>query len=100
MENKEAVLREWYEKVQLFAKDNRQSIWQDETETTPEKLIFGGWDWVVECVDFSDFLRDVEDYKITSYEQLVKKYQFISDLYADRDREAEMERKARMANRW
>jgi len=70
MEN-EAVLKEWYEKVQLHARENYRN----------------GWDWVVECVGWEDFLRDVKTYNITSYEQLVKEYHFTSELRAERDEE-------------
>ena len=70
MEN-EAVLKEWYERIQKHAKANYNK----------------GWDWVVEAVGYEDFLRDIKNYNIASYEQLVKEYQQSSELYAERDEE-------------
>jgi hypothetical protein len=70
MEN-EAVLKEWYERIQKHARANYSK----------------GWDWVVECVGLEDFHRDVKEFDIASYEQLVEEYAERSELYAERDEE-------------
>lgn len=74
----ENTLRAWYETIMAHAKANYGK---------------DGWDAFVECVDFSDFKRDVEKKKLDSYPKVFTEYhewcKIHAEMQAEHDAEAD-----------
>ena len=62
------VERSWYDNLQKHARANYAA----------------GWDWVVECVDWSDFVRDCAKYSLDTWDKVMLNYTVEVELRQDR----------------